>query len=302
MIVPKTAFIAASSYVAHYSNNIYQPLTRSPISALQATLVHNELPELKTSHEHIKRLTEETMSHHLKEMEYAVRGQVVQAAEELAKDLEKHPEAHPGINKILYTNIGNPHSVGQKSLSWPREVMALCNLPPESGVRNPEIHKILNDDVIARALEIVEDDLDGKGTGSYSHSQGHIWFREDIAAFLEKRDGGVKASADDIYMTNGASAAIEMVLEALLADETKGLMIPIPQYPIYSAQIALRGAHQVGYYLDEEKGWSIDVDDLEKQLAESKEKGIDVVGFVLINPGNPTGQVLSRESLYVSEA
>lgn len=142
--------------------------------------------------------------------------------------------------------------------------------------------------------------MDGKGTGSYSHSQGHPWFREDIANFLKERDGGVEASADNIFMTNGASKGIEMVLETLLADESKGLMLPIPQYPIYSAQVALRGAHQVGYYLDEEKGWSINIDHLEKELEKAKQKGIEVVGFVLINPGNPTGQVMSREALHAS--
>ena len=45
-------------------------------------------------------------------------------------------------------------------------------------------------------------------------------------------------------------------------------MIPIPQYPIYSASIACHGAHQVGYYLDEEKGWSLSKDHLEEQLGQ----------------------------------
>ena len=77
-------------------------------------------------------------------------------------------------------------------------------------------------------------------------------------------------------------------------------MIPIPQYPIYSATIGLRGAHPVGYYLDEENAWSINMDHLETQLADAIAKGIKVNGFVLINPGNPTGQVLSKEAVCVS--
>ena len=56
----------------------------------------------------------------------------------------------------------------------------------------------------------------------------------------------------------------------------------------------------MNYYLDEEKGWSIDIDHLEESLAKAKADGIKVNGFVLINPGNPTGQVLSREAMHVS--
>jgi aspartate/methionine/tyrosine aminotransferase len=75
-------------------------------------------------------------------------------------------------------------------------------------------------------------------------------------------------------------------------------MIPIPQYPLYSASIALRNGHQVDYYLDEQNGWSLDMRHLEKTLADARAKGIKVNGMVLINPGNPTGQVLSREDMH----
>jgi hypothetical protein len=46
--------------------------------------------------------------------------------------------SHPQIDHVLYTNVGNPHSVGQESLRWPRLVMALCNLPDELGIDHPE--------------------------------------------------------------------------------------------------------------------------------------------------------------------
>lgn len=67
-------------------------------------------------------------------------------------------------------------------------------------------------------------------------------------------------------------------------------MIPIPQYPIYSASLALLGGKQVGYYLDEGKEWSASMEELERSLEEAKGRGVDVKAFVLINPGNPTGQ------------
>jgi alanine transaminase len=79
-------------------------------------------------------------------------------------------------------------------------------------------------------------------------------------------------------------------------------MIPIPQYPLYTASIALRKGNAVNYYLDEEKGWSIDLEHLEESLANAKAEGINVNGFVLINPGNPTGQVLNRDAMHVRYA
>ncbi|CAB9524061.1 Alanine aminotransferase 2 [Seminavis robusta] len=243
-----------------------------------------------------KRLTEDTMSQNIRNMEYAVRGQVVIAADALQHELEENPQSHT-YTKVLYTNVGNPHQVGQESLQWPRQVMALCNLPPSKGIDHPELAKVFPQDVIDRAREISHVGLGDQGTGAYSHSQGHLAFRQDIAKFIEQRDGGVTSNPEHIFMCNGASSGIEMILDVLLNGPDAGIMIPIPQYPIYSAAIACHGAHQVGYYLEEEKGWSMDMDHLEQQLADAKAKGINVVGFVLINPGNPTGQVLTRQAL-----
>lgn len=74
-------------------------------------------------------------------------------------------------------------------------------------------------------------------------------------------------------------------------------MVPIPQYPIYSATIDLLGGQIVGYYLDEQNGWDLNMNELERSLQEAKDNGIHVTSLVLINPGNPTGNVLSKESL-----
>ena len=91
-------------------------------------------------------------------------------------------------------------------------------------------------------------------------------------------------------------------LDVYLPFVYSGTMIPIPQYPIYSATCDLLGAHQVGYYLDESKGWDLNMKELEIALEESKANGINVNSFVLINPGNPTGQVLSKESIKVGSS
>ena len=236
------------------------------------------------------------MSQNVRTMEYAVRGQVVMAADAIQHEIEENPKSH-SYSKVLYTNVGNPHSVGQESLEWPRQVMALCNLPPSQGIDNKDMQRIFPKDVIERAREIVHVGMADQGTGSYSHSQGHYSFRQDIAKFIEERDGGVPSSPDHIFMSNGASSGIEMILDVLLNGSDCGIMIPIPQYPIYSASIAAHGAQQVGYYLDEEKGWSMSMEHLEEQLAAAKAQGINVVAFTLINPGNPTGQVLTREAV-----
>ena len=65
------------------------------------------------------------------------------------------------------------------------------------------------------------------------------------------RDGGVPACEDDIFLTNGASEGVKTLLTMLIRNEQDGIMIPIPQYPLYSAAITALGGAQVPYYLDE---------------------------------------------------
>eukprot|EP00971_Amphidinium_carterae_P125120 2479082-Amphidinium_carterae.1 len=96
-------------------------------------------------------------------------------------------------------------------------------------------------------------------------------------------------------MVNGASAGIEYVLTSLIESSDDAVMIPIPQYPIYSALITLLGGHQVGYVLEEADGWSASISSLEKLLAATRASGKRVKALVLINPGNPTGQVMTEE-------
>jgi alanine transaminase len=74
-------------------------------------------------------------------------------------------------------------------------------------------------------------------------------------------------------------------------------MIPIPQYPLYSALITLYGGQQVGYYLDEESGWGFDLQATKDALAKARADGLNPKAFCVINPGNPTGQVMSVEDL-----
>jgi len=195
--------------------------------------------------------------------------------------------------KIIYTNIGNPHAVGQKPITYYRQVLALCDLPAECGIENPQVSSAFPTDVVNRAIEM-RSAIGPAGTGAYTNSQGIAKFRDDVAAFLTARDGHV-SDPGNVFLTNGASAAIDNVLTGLIGSDKDAIMIPIPQYPIYSAIISRLGARQVGYYLDEEKGWAITERELEERRTEAIERdGLDIRALALINPGNPTGQVLSR--------
>lgn len=74
-------------------------------------------------------------------------------------------------------------------------------------------------------------------------------------------------------------------------------MIPIPQYPLYSATIPLLGGTQLNYYLDEDNSWGLKVSELETLVDQSERKGINARALVIINPGNPTGQSLSEANM-----
>jgi alanine transaminase len=113
---------------------------------------------------------------------------------------------------------------------------------------------------------------------------------------MENRDG-IETNEDEIYCTKGASEAVRMSLDCMIRDGRDGVMIPIPQYPLYSATLTLLGGQTIGYYLDEENQWSQSVDELNRAYQKAVDEGTNVRAMVIINPGNPTGQVLSRQTI-----
>mmetsp|Transcript_31 Transcript_31/g.72 ORF Transcript_31/g.72 Transcript_31/m.72 type:complete len:495 (-) Transcript_31:97-1581(-) len=230
---------------------------------------------------------ESTMSQPLRRMRYDVRGEIVAKAESLSAE----------GRDIVFTNVGNPQAVGQKPITFYRQVLALCDLPPECGVDHPHASEIFPPDAISRAKEY-KAAIGPAGTGAYSHSQGIFAFREHVADFIRERDGHA-AYAENIFLTNGASSGINFIIQALLAENEDAVMIPIPQYPIYSALITLLGGNLVGYELDESLGWAVTRSELENRLAHATTNGLRVKAMAIINPGNPTGQVLDRETLEI---
>eukprot|EP00546_Thalassionema_frauenfeldii_P006908 CAMPEP_0178920626 /NCGR_PEP_ID=MMETSP0786-20121207/15106_1 /TAXON_ID=186022 /ORGANISM="Thalassionema frauenfeldii, Strain CCMP 1798" /LENGTH=767 /DNA_ID=CAMNT_0020594707 /DNA_START=43 /DNA_END=2346 /DNA_ORIENTATION=- len=226
----------------------------------------------------------DSMSQSLRRMQYAVRGEVVMRANQLEAE---------GKN-ILYTNIGNPHQVGQSPITYYRQVMALCDLPAEVGVDHPSVGDMFPPDVIERAKEL-RDIIGPSGTGAYTHSQGLLGIRQHVAEFIQERDGGTYPShAGNIFLTNGASAAIAMVLQGLIGEPNDAVLIPIPQYPIYSAMIAKMGGRQVGYELSEDLNWTVTRNELERCLEKAQSEGLTVKAMAMINPGNPSGNIMTH--------
>lgn len=226
------------------------------------------------------------------EAQYAVRGLIPMRADELRAEL---PKGTLPFKKLIYCNIGNPQALEQQPLSFNRQVMALVDAP--FLLDNKEVVAQFPKDVVERAREYLTK-IDGK-TGAYTDSFGYPWAREAVARFIAKRDGTPDKipHISDISLTDGASTGVRLLMTTLIAGAEDGVLIPIPQYPLYTAQIAILGGSAATYYLDEARGWDLNVADLEKCSADLAARKATPRLLVVINPGNPTGQVLSRETM-----
>ena len=123
----------------------------------------------------------------------------------------------------------------------------------------------------------------------YSTSKGIIPARRAIVTRYELEDFP-PFDVDDVYLGNGVSELISMVTQALLNDGDE-ILIPAPDYPLWTAATSLAGGTPVHYLCDEEDDWNPSIEDIRAKVSE-KTKAI-----VVINPNNPTGAVYSRETL-----
>lgn len=114
---------------------------------------------------------------------------------------------------------------------------------------------------------------------------------------LSAERDGYPADPESIYMTTGASGGVSNMLKVVIANPKCGVLIPIPQYPLYTAELALNAAKAVPYYLIEEDGWGVNVQQMRDAVHKARDEGTDVRAIVIINPGNPTGQCLSVENM-----
>eukprot|EP00249_Psilotum_nudum_P012418 c23775_g2_i1 orf=324-842(+) len=167
-----------------------------------------------------KVLDYENINENIKKVVYAVRGELYIRASELQKEGKK----------IIFTNVGNPHALGQKPLTFPRQVMALCQAP--FLMDDPNVNLLFPADAIARAKDYLS--MTSGGLGAYSDSRGLLGVRKEVADFLLKRDG-YSSDPELIFLTDGASKGVTQVLNTLIRNEKDGILCPIPQYPLYSA-------------------------------------------------------------------
>ena len=123
----------------------------------------------------------------------------------------------------------------------------------------------------------------------YSDSKGMFTARKAIMQYCQLK--GIKGvDIGDIYLGNGVSELITMSMQGLL-DNGDEILVPSPDYPLWTASVTLAGGNAVHYMCDEQNEWNPDLDDIKKKIT-PKTKGI-----VVINPNNPTGALYSDEVL-----
>jgi alanine-synthesizing transaminase len=158
-------------------------------------------------------------------------------------------------HKILKLNIGNPAPFGFEA---PEAIVAdmVHNLPDAQG---------------------------------YADSRGIYSARTAVAQYYQGH-GLTDTQVDDVFIGNGVSELITLVLQAFL-DDGNEILIPAPDYPLWTGAVTLSGGTPVHYRCDEENGWNPDLEDIESKITENTH------GIVIINPNNPTGAVYSPETV-----
>lgn len=236
-------------------------------------------------------LTVDTLNKHVLGASYAVRGRILDRAMQLQQQLKDPKAAKLPFDDIIACNIGNPQALNQKPITFVRQVLSLVLNPgliDMPGAKFPA-------DVVARAKKYL---ASTPSVGAYSDSQGVLAVREEVAKFVGERDGTEPGDVRQIYLTNGASEAVRFMMNLMLRPDSKdGMLVPIPQYPLYSALSTLLQGELCPYYLDEARGWSLSTAELQRSLADARARGVTVRGLVVINPGNPTGQCLQKANM-----
>jgi alanine transaminase len=224
-----------------------------------------------------------TINQNLIKAKYEVRGGIVLRAEEIKKEMEKGRKMP--FDDFVYWNIGNPQNLGQMPISFTREVLGY--------LYSSQASEDYSKDVVTRA-KTYEKELNH--IGGYTYYKGLNIVRENVAKFISQRDG-VDTAKEDILLSNGASGGIKIVLQSLLEDSKDTILTPIPQYPLYSACIQLLGSTLAGYYLNEDDNWSVDIDNLNSVYKQYYDSGHRIKALVVINPGNPTGNILTEKNI-----
>ncbi|KAK8854549.1 hypothetical protein IAR55_003288 [Kwoniella newhampshirensis] len=227
---------------------------------------------------------------------YAVRGELALKADQYVQALNEKTEKSKQLpfEHVVTANIGNPQQKGlnQVPLTYWRQIISLLEYPDLMNEHLELAKKIYPEDTIKRAKAL---HAEIGSVGAYTHSKGVLGIRKRVAKFIAERDG-YPADPESIFLTAGASAGVSSIM-AISLQKGDGCLIPIPQYPLYTATLAYLDATPLPYYLSESNDWSMDHETLLKAVSEAKSSGTSVKALVIINPGNPTGACLSKEAM-----
>ncbi|KAH6663605.1 aminotransferase class I and II [Plectosphaerella plurivora] len=240
-----------------------------------------------------QRLNIDNINPHVVSAEYAVRGELAVRSEEYRAKLARGEKDLP-FDQVISANIGNPQQLDQKPITFFRQVLSLVENPLLLEKEDVLISQLgYQTDVIERARWL----LSKVGSvGAYSASNGVPAIKESVAKFIERRDG-FPANPANIYLSGGASSGVNTLLHVICANPKSGVLVPIPQYPLYTASLAVLNARCVPYNLDEASGWSTDLDVIRASYQKAVDEGTDVRALVVINPGNPTGASLPEDNI-----
>ena len=128
-----------------------------------------------------------------------------------------------------------------------------------------------------------------RNSEGYSDSKGIFSARKAIMQYCQRK-GFPNVDIDDIYIGNGVSEMISMSMQALL-DDGDEVLVPMPDYPLWTACVSLAGGNAVHYVCDEKSNWYPDIDDIRSKVTDRTK------AIVIINPNNPTGALYPDEIL-----
>lgn len=138
--------------------------------------------------------------------------------------------------------------------------------------------------------EVIRDLIrNARQSEGYSNSKGIFSARKAIMQYCQLKDFP-NIDVDDIYIGNGVSELITMSMHALL-DNGDEVLVPMPDYPLWTASVSLAGGNAVHYICDEQADWNPDIDDIKSKITDRTK------AIVIINPNNPTGALYPKELL-----
>lgn len=182
------------------------------------------------------------------------------------------------LQDVLYEIRGPVHDHAARLEAEGHRILKL-------NIGNPAPFGFEAPDVIMRDMIQALPDAQG-----YSDSKGILSARRAVVTRYELVDAFPRFDVDSVFLGNGVSELITMTLQSLL-DNGDQVLIPAPDYPLWTASTSLAGGTPVHYLCDETKGWQPDIADIESKITPRTK------ALVVINPNNPTGAVYSREML-----